>query len=133
MIINKYKKKDTVSHLWFALAVFMLIFNSTPVKKYIRLQLYKHGAPVELNSGEHIGVCTHGDCTLLERHEISTHISYAIVQSTDLDIFFFLSAIVAGVAFLYFRKRRDGTNYPEIDTFKGDAVPLYLHVCRLQV
>lgn len=119
--------------MWLVLAIFLLVFNSTPVKKYIRLQLYRQGVPIELNTSEHINICNHGDCTLLDRHEISTSVSHVIAQSSDLDIFLFLTAIVAGVALLFVRKRGNKTNYPDVAIATGSVVPLYLHICKLQV
>lgn len=133
MNINKYRKAETANRMWLALAIFMLIFNSTAVKKYIRLQLYRQGAPIELSNAEHINICNHGDCTLLERHEITTSIGHAVIQSSDLDIFLFLSVIAAGIALLFVRKRGNSTNYPDVAVAAGGPVPLYLHICKLQV
>lgn len=133
MTINKYRKSETASRMWLVLAIFLLIFNSTPVKKYIRLQLYKHGAAVELNGAEHVSICNHGDCTLLDRHEISNKVYHIIAQPSDTDILLFITAVLSGVCLLFFRKQRNNRTYPEHSDTKGTLVPLYLHICKLQV
>lgn len=133
MAINKYRKSETASRAWLVLAIFLLVFNSTPVKKYIRLHLYKHSAAIEFNGSEHLSICNHGDCTLLDRHEISNKVYHITAQPSDSDILLFITAVLSGVCLLFFRKERNNRTYPEHTIAEGTLVPIYLHIRKLQV
>jgi len=133
MVINKYRKSETASRMWLVLAIFLLVFNSTPVKKYIRLHLYNHHTAIEFNGSEHLSICNHGDCTLLDRHEISNKVYHITAQPSDTDTWLFITAVLSGVCLLFLRKERNNRTYPEQSDTMGKLVPLYLNICKLQV
>ena len=137
-IINKYnhKKSRIASTLWLSMAVFFLVFCSSPVKKYIRLHLYNQKFVVENTKGDHYSTYDVKDCLIADRHQQTeiNILSFVHPPSDDLqnDISFYTPSFLPPIAFTYCKNEVDCSN---ASILYGIAmpVPVYLWVRHLQV
>ncbi len=135
MASNHYRQSAFAKPLWLAMAVFFLVFSSCPVRKYIRLQLYKHNPITETSAtADHFKIKDIKDCTIAEKLEHGVNIITSVVPSdgNDLVPFFFYSAL-SFAALLFVRR-----NKQRLVLFKPLApvlqpIPLYLRVRHLQI
>lgn len=135
--ISHYNNKSKVTRsLWMGMAVFFLVFCSSPVKKYIRLHLYNQKFVVENTKGDHFLTHDVKDCLIADRHQQSeiSILSVVHVPSDDLqkDFAFFLPSFISNKAITFFKKveHQYCASLPD-----GIAVPMpvYLWVRHLQV
>ena len=131
----KYKKTAFTRHLWLCFAIFLVLFNSTPVKKYIRLHVMHQEVPLTTDAPIAFHSLLAKDCTLIERHTVSFEAFSAMNQSAHTGADDVLAiAILASVAALLFAVpvTRRLTHAAE-HQLQPDNLPVYLHHCRLQV
>jgi len=137
VISSHYSKKSKITRtLWMGMAVFFLLFCSSPVKKYIRLHLYNQKFVVENTKGDHFSTYDIKDCLIADRHQQSEISILSVIHgpSDDLqqDFAFFLPSFIPNKAIAFFRKeeRQHTATLPD-----GIAmpVPVYLWVRHLQV
>jgi len=132
---SNYKKSAFTRSAWIGLAVFFLVF-SCPVKKYIRLQLYKHLPLVETPASQQIAPKDVKDCSIADKQEQSQLMPLPLLQRlsdrTDFTPFLLFAFSSATLLFL-FRKEED--TYVVGDTSPGrpGSIPLYLRLRHLQV
>lgn len=134
MASNHYKQSAFAKPLWLAMAIFFLVFCSCPVRKYIRLQLYKHTPLTERSvSPEHFKVKDVKDCTIAEKQEHGISIAaLLLVPDGDGLIPFFFSAL-SFAALLLIRHRREDALLFKPPALRLQPVPVYLRVRHLQI
>lgn len=126
-------KSDITRHIWLGLAIFFLVFNSSPVKKLIRIYFY--GAPAATTSDtEFLVNKTFKDCcSILDRHDISTETTSAAEHQDTTDFLYLLTDLMAVALLCTFVKgSRPQFIFREAPANKGSA-PLYLQVRKLQI
>lgn len=134
---NHYRKSPLTRSAWIGLAIFFLIF-SCPVKKYIRLQLYKQHPLTETSSApQQYTIKEIKDCSIADKHEQSQIISLSFLQriSDHPDLIpFYISAFLS-FALLYFIKKDEEDTLVASDTSPDSpgSLPLYLRLRHLQV
>ncbi len=134
---SNYNKKSLVTRsAWIGLAVFFLVF-SCPVKKYIRLQLYKQHPLKETSSApQQYSIKEIKERSVVDKQEISQIISL-FVQNRVSDhpdfIPFYIAAFLSFALFYIFK--RDEETYIISDPSPGSPgdLPLYLKLRHLQV
>jgi len=87
--------------------VYFLICCSSPVKKYIRMQLYKHHPVIESTAGEHFVTHDVKDCLIADRVDqakISVPVLFLNNAGPDFSPIFILPALIS-IAFLLFFSR----------------------------
>jgi hypothetical protein len=136
-----YRRSLATRAFTLGMAVFFLVFCSCPVKKYIRLQLYKHHlteAPATPSSTqENFGVKDSRDCSIAEKDEQAGVIVFlAFLQhstdSHDLIPFIFYTAMAFAALYFSRRKQQEPALYrPQ----RGNLpmVPLYLQIRHFRV
>ncbi|PZF74790.1 hypothetical protein [Taibaiella soli] len=131
---NKYSNNNWVRYIWICLAVFFLVFNSTPVKKLIRIYVY--GAPAAVTTDiESVANKVYKDCcSLQDRHEVNSEkqITAAHQDSTDPLWLFAGAAAVVALLSAFYNRRQPQFQYRYLPANKGTA-PVYLQVRKLQV
>lgn len=121
--------------LWLSLAVFFFIFGSSPVKKFIRSYLSGQHPPIESSATERLGQQYVKDCSLIERHSI-TSIDHIIASQDvpDNSLLFVLSACVcvAGALGLLSSQvpLKQNSNAPPLALYR---MPVYLQFRRLLI
>ena len=136
-----YKRSNATRVFTLGMAMFFLIFCSCPVKKYIRLQLYKHKllseAPMSTSTQEHFGVKDSRDCSIAEKDEQAGVIMFlAFLQhSTDThDLIPFIFYTAMAFAALYFSRRKQ--QHPVLYRSQRGSpplLPLYLQIRHFRV
>jgi len=130
-----HQKSRLTRSAWIGLAVFFLVF-SCPVKKYIRLQLYKHTPLVETPAAEQFATKDVKDCSIADKQEQSLVMPSAFLQrlSDHPDFVPYLLTTFLSFALFYLIKRKEDA-YIVGDPSPGspDSVPLYLRLRHLQV
>lgn len=132
---SRYKKTKLMRQMWLVLAIFFFIFGSSPVKKFIRSYLNGQHPPVESAATDRLSQQYVKDCSLIERHTISSINSIAAVHDiADYDMLFVLSACIciAGALGLLSSNipLRQNSNAPPLTL---DAIPVYLQYRRLLI
>ncbi len=138
MRYDVYKRSGLSRHLWLGLAIFFVVF-SCPVKKYIRLQLYKHTPLTESTSGPQIATKDVKDCSIADKHNQLQVMPPPVVQrfaggNGDTHFASFYLPLFISLASLLLFKRKD-EEYLVGDQSPGatGTVPLYLQYRHLQV
>lgn len=135
MSSNRYRKTELCRRIWLTLAVFFLIFNSTPVKKFIRLHLSPQQFRIETtNQAEQLSSSYVKDCTLIERHtgaqEISSIVQMAGVSTDALLVLSVISSVSLLLA-AYYQKTSRPQYGPLLQPVP--ATPAYIRHRRIQV
>ena len=117
------------------IAVFFVVCCSCPVKRYIRLHLYKQSPLLEKTLAAHVSTNDVKDCTIADRNDQSPAIVFSFYQNAanpHVFVTFYIPAFL-GLLSLYFFKRRE-ESYIIIDgTGMPVPIPLYLRMRHLQV
>ena len=135
---KRYKNTSLSKSLWLTMSVFLIVFTSCPVRKYIRLQLYKQQPTTQHSaSPERYAIKDVKDCTVADKHQDGqVIISDALLGNFDGDaivpVFFSSVLTIAALlyikrneqSFLFFRPRR-----PELPS----VIPLYLQVRHIRI
>jgi len=130
-----YKKSRLTRSAWIGLAVFFLVF-SCPVKKYIRLQLYKHVPIAETPASQQIAPRDIKDCSIADKQEQSQLMPLPLLQrlSDRTDFVPFLLFAFSSVALLFiFKKEEDAHMVGDTSPGSPGSMPLYLRLRHLQV
>jgi len=119
---------------WMGLALFFLIF-SCPVKKYIRLQLYKQHPLKETSSAaQQISIKEIKDCSIADKQEsqLAVVLHHMMPDANDLTVFYLATSLSVALFFFF---RRTEEYYIVSDPSPGSpgTVPLYLRLRHLQV
>lgn len=133
--VRHYNPGMLAKSLWMAMAMFFLVVCSCPVKKYIRLQLYKHHPITEKSAyPDHIKIKDVKDCTIAEKLEQSSMVLAApfFLFAGD-DLVPLLSVALLSFAALIFFRRYERTVLFKPHEPAPRAVPLYLRVRHLQI
>ncbi len=122
--------------LWMGLAMFFVVC-STPVKKYIRMQLYKHYPPTEQVSLDHLGIPEGKDCSIADKHNQALAITATadhFLAGSDGLLLFILPTLIF-TAFRFITGRKEETHIPHGQDPGGglSTVPLYLRHRHLRV
>lgn len=115
--------------------MFFLLFCSSPVKKYIRMQLYKKSPLMESVAGDHFSKHDIKDCLIAERtdHGKITVPDLLLFSGDPLSYGFFFIPLYFSIGLLIpFRKRTDTSPIP-IRIFALPSVPIYLRHRHLSV
>ena len=134
---QNHKRSKITGSLWMGMAVFFLVFCSSPVKRYIRLHLYNQKFVVVDIKGDHFNTHDIKDCLIADRHQQTeiNILSFLQHPANDLpdDVSFLPPATLPSLAFTFFRK--DDGRYVAYSLSRGKpaSVPLYLWVRHLQV
>lgn len=136
-----YKRSRFTRYSWLGLAIFFIIFCSCPIKRFFKLQLYRHSDPIESSSNNAAFAKELKDCNLINKHGLVKVVRFANVTKPrpepaikDIPPFvFFASALVSDDLFDIFKNKRSKvsrfcTSYPIAGT-----LPVYLALRRLQV
>ena len=136
MYKNRYKQSAVSKSFWLGMAVFFIVFSSCPVRKYIRLQLYKHVPLTETSStSDHFKIKDIKDCCIAEKNEQTPTVVFHFLKgSVDHGLNPFCFNTASSLTGLDFFKR----NERSLVLFKPpsrtpSSIPLYLQVRRLQV
>ena len=122
--------------LWMGLALFFVVF-STPVKKYIRMQLYKHYPPTEQVSMEHLGIPEGKDCSIADKHNQALAVSAATHHfsggSDGLLLVILPTLICSALRFLTGKREEVDAPNGQDPGLSLSAVPLYLRYRHFRV
>ena len=132
-----HKESRVTKPLWLGLAVFFLVFCSSPVKKFIRMQLYRNNPVAERSaSGAHLSTHDIKDCVIAERVDISS-IAIPIACLNDgipeMPQAFFLNGLAAMAFLPLFIKYRHKRVVTHQRWHLSPPMPRYLMVRHLQV
>jgi|GEM_PF-1412636 len=137
MYQKTHKRSAFVGATWLGLAVFFMVFCSCPVKRYIRMQLFKQHAPIENTSGASISTNIAKDCTVAERQDqgaITTLIASFPGPTPQRDVVTaFIPALLAFAGLYFFRKKDDLFVIHHLHQGIPVPIPLYLRLRHLQV
>jgi hypothetical protein len=118
------------------LALFFVVF-SCPVKKYIRMQLYKHYPPTEQLSLERLGIPEGKDCSIADKHNqalaLSATTHHFSGDSDGLLMVILPALIFTALSFLNGRKQDVCAPHGQDPGSTSGAVPLYLRHRRFRV
>jgi len=138
---DKYKRSLIAKYFWLSLSVFFIVFCSCPVKRYIKIQLYKQGAPIESTSSNGAFSKELKDCNLIDKHGVLQVVRLSevsrpkplrpIVEKTPLQLFFPISLTEDLLHF--FKKNNRSFCYHSTPHHIPGVMPLYLRCSRLQV
>jgi len=136
MYYNNHRKSRVTGSLWLGIALFFLVFCSCPVKKYIRLQLYKQIPLTESASGDRYVTHDIKDCSYAERCDQAGTTIFSLFHIPDNSggfAGFFFPSLLSLIAFFFIK--RNGLSYvlPRHRKRKLVPIPLYLRVRHLQV
>ena len=136
--MNKLNQRHSLFSrtFWMGMGVFFVVFCSSPVKKYIRLQLYKQKQLVENTSGQHFSTHDVKDCTIAERND-QTQASLLSFIHGPLEIPGFNLCLVSTCNSFtcdtfYPSANKISIAFPETNGVVM-SIPLYLRIRRLQV
>ena len=132
---DRYKASGLSRSLWMGLAMFFVVF-SCPVKKYIRMQLYKQFPPVESASHPQLGIPQGKECSTADRHNLALVIPKppANTRSGGNDLApILLPVFIVNVFLLIARKKGKEHVFYVQDTGDPGTVPLYLRLRHIQV
>lgn len=135
---NNYHKKTLLARsAWLGLALFFLIF-SCPVKKYIRLQLYKHHPLTEATSApQQYSIKDVKDCSYADKHDQSQMITLSlfkrITDHPDFTPFYLASFLSFALFFLIKKEEEDTLHISDTSPDSPGSLPLYLRLRHLQV
>ncbi len=130
---RKIQQSAIARHLWLSLAVFFLLFCSTPVKKFIRMQLYRHTTFVTGNyPGAEFSRKDIKDCTIAERQDKDTEVFKIVFNAQPAaPIVFYVPALLIVLSFFFQNK---DSQYPiAVSYFIPPPKRLYLKLKHLQV
>ena len=122
--------------LWLGLAVFFLVFCSSPVKKYIRMQLYKHHPVVERSAGQHLSTHDIKDCLIAERVDLAKILTPTLFindEAPDMASDFFVTSLIALAILSLFTQYSLSRAVPRRRWRMATTMPRYLMVRHLRV
>ena len=136
---NNYKRSRITRHSWLGLAIFFIIFCSCPVKRFFKLQLYKHADPIESTSNNLAFSKELKDCNLIEKRilQSATFPDFrspepkqpnSLMADMALPLLF-----LTGFVPFYERKKREPSLLWAYTCPKDGDLPLYLRCHRIQV
>ena len=136
-----YKRSRLTRYSWLGLAIFFIIFCSCPIKRFFKLQLYKHSDPIESSSNNAAFAKELKDCNLINKHGLVKVVRFTNntkpkPEPTIKEIppfVFFVSTLVTDDLFDILKNKRSKvlrlyTSYPIAGT-----LPVYIALHRLQV
>ena len=136
-----YKRSRLTRYSWLGLAIFFIIFCSCPIKRFFKLQLYKHSDPIESSSNNAAFAKELKDCNLINKHGLVQVVRFANItrpkpEPTIKDVppfVFFVSTLVSDDIFDIFKNKRNKTRDLSASYPIDGALPIYLALHRLQV
>jgi hypothetical protein len=117
------------------MAVFFIVFCSCPVKKYIRMQLYKQMPFVETTTGDKLSTSDVKDCTIADRNDQSQTVILSFLHHlpTPVDpVTFFIPAVLSLLVLFLYRQDKRAYIIPR-RTGIPVPIPIYLRMRHLQV
>jgi hypothetical protein len=135
MHYDSYKKSKFAGSIWLGMAVFFVVFCSCPVKKYIRLQLYKQTPLTESTSGDRFITHDIKDCSYAERDDQATTAVPVIHKATgpqDIGAYLQLESLSVSLNW-YSAKDERSVNIRRGMPVSFAHLPLYLLIRHLQV
>ena len=126
---DQHRTSRLTSSLWMGLALFFVVC-STPVKKYIRMQLYRHYSATELVSLAHAGMPEGKDCSIADKHNqaiaVSVTADHFLAGGNGLLLFILPTLIFTAFRFLTGRKEEVCAPQGQDPGGGFRSVPLYL-------
>jgi hypothetical protein len=135
MKYNRYQTAWLTRSLWMGMAVFFVVFCSCPVKKYFRMQLYRHSALATNTTGDHYSRTEVKDCTIAERED-QTQINFICFlhgACSDHDFIVPLQWLVQQSPNAFAVLQKKFVPIPPPDAPPALSLPLYLRMRRIQV
>jgi len=135
MFYKNHRKTLFTRSLWLGIAVFFVVFCSCPVKRYIRLHLYRQSGIVENIKVDHFSTNDVKDCTIADRpeHAQPSHFVFVCAPADHDDaVVFFQSAFQSVFNSYIFSAEQPKALMREQDDLPV-PVPLYLRMRHLLV
>ena len=132
-----HKRSGITNTLWLSMAVFFVVFCSTPVKRYIRLHLYNQKFTIENTRCDYFSTHDIKDCTIADRPEQVQKITVPFVQHCTNgpdEISFLFYENLSSVYSTFFSPEHYGTEiFPPGQSSAPSSIPRYLRIRHLQV
>jgi hypothetical protein len=140
MINNNIKSRSRFArYSWLAIGVFFILFYSCPVKRFFKLQLYKHPSRTESQSSNLAFAKELKDGNLINKQSLAKLTSEIHFSAPDpkpiglIPLSFILSALFVAGLFPFFKRRALRPVFGILPHFRGQLLPLFLLSHRLQV
>jgi len=135
MLKRNYRRSPFTKGLWLGMAVFFVVFCSCPVKKYIRMHLYKQVPLVERTAGDHMAPGDVKDCSIAERHQQVAEVVFTFLPPPPVHdlVPFFLPSFISCTGIGYPKIAAGSRGVPVYYDRIRVPIPLYLWVRHLQV